>query len=169
MESRSRKIAMIGMYVAVAMICSYIETLIPISFGVPGIKLGLANLVVLLVLYTMGAKEALLVSALRIVLVGFLFGNLFSIMYSLAGGLLSFLVMWGLKRTEKLKCVSVSVAGGISHNIGQLLLAAWIVGNKSVFYYVPVLLVAGLLTGLVIGILSQEIIFRVWNVLGRGE
>ncbi|MCM1105803.1 MAG: Gx transporter family protein [Blautia sp.] len=161
MASRSKRIAKIGMYIAVAMICSYIETLVPVSFGIPGIKLGLANLVVLLTLYTMGAKEALLVSVLRIVLTGFLFGNMFSILYSLAGGLLSFLVMWLLKRGGKLSCVSVSVAGGISHNIGQLLVAALIVENYHIFYYAPALLIAGLLTGLVTGILSQEIIARV--------
>ncbi|MCM1282374.1 MAG: Gx transporter family protein [Muribaculaceae bacterium] len=161
MASRSKQIAKIGMCIAVAMICSYIETLVPLSFGIPGIKLGLANLVVLLTLYTMGTREALLVSVLRIVLTGFLFGNLFSILYSLAGGLLSFLVMWLLKRCGKLGCVSVSVAGGISHNIGQLFVAVLIVENYHIFYYAPVLLTAGLLTGLVIGILSQEIITRV--------
>lgn len=159
MGSRSRRTAMIGMYTAVAMICSYIESLIPFSFGIPGIKLGLANLAVLLVLCTMGAGQALLVSILRIVLVGFLFGNAFSIIYSLAGGLLSFLVMWLLSRTKKLSPVSVSAAGGISHNIGQILVAAAIV-DYHILYYIPVLLVAGLITGLLIGILAQEILAR---------
>lgn len=160
MGSRSRRIAMIGMYTAVAMICSYIESLIPFSFGIPGIRLGLANLAVLLVLCTMGAGQALLVSILRIVLVGFLFGNAFSIIYSLAGGLLSFLVMWLLSRTKKLSPVSVSAAGGISHNIGQILVAAAIVENYHILYYIPVLLAAGLITGLLIGILAQEILAR---------
>ena len=107
-----RWVAQMGLYVAVALICSYIETLIPIQFGVPGIKLGLANLVVLLVLYTMNGRDALLVSVLRILLAGFMFGNPFSILYSLSGGFLSFLVMWLLKRSGKLHCISVSVAGG---------------------------------------------------------
>lgn len=155
-----RWVAQMGLYVAVALICSYIETLIPIQFGVPGIKLGLANLVVLLVLYTMNAKDAFLVSVLRILLAGFMFGNPFSILYSLSGGFLSFLVMWLLKRSGKLHCISVSVAGGISHNVGQLLLASVVVENYHIFYYIPVLILAGLLTGLVIGIVSQEIILR---------
>lgn len=159
----SRWVAKLGLYIAVALICSYIETLIPFQFGVPGIKLGLANLVVLLVLYTMNARAALLVSVLRILLAGFLFGNPFSILYSLSGGLLSFLVMWLLKRSGRLGCISVSVAGGICHNIGQLLLAAVIVENYHIFYYIPVLLLAGLLTGLLVGIVSQEIIFRLEN------
>lgn len=156
----SKKAAMLGMFTAVAMICSYIEAMIPVNFGIPGIKLGLANLVVLLVLYMMGTKDALIVSVLRIILTGFLFGNLFGILYSLAGGLLSFLVMWILKRTGKLRIISVSVAGGISHNTGQLLVAALVVENYKIMYYIPVLLIAGFLTGLLIGILSQEIVLR---------
>lgn len=154
------RVARIGMFVAVALICSYVETLLPIHFGVPGIKLGLANLAVLLVFYTMGTADALLVSVLRIVLVGFLFGNLFSILYSLAGGLLSFLVMWMLKRSGQFRCVSVSVAGGISHNIGQLILAAAIVENYNVLFYAPALFFSGLLTGFLIGLLAQEVMIR---------
>lgn len=161
--SLARWAATIGMYTAVALICSYIETLIPIHFGVPGIKLGLANFVVLLVLYTMRTKDALLVSVLRILLAGFLFGNLFGILYSLSGGILSFLVMWLLKKSNLLQCISVSVAGGISHNIGQFLLAAAIVENYNILFYVPVLLIAGLVTGFLIGIVAQEIILRLEN------
>lgn len=154
------KTAYIGLFLAVALICSYIETLIPFSFGIPGVKLGLTNMVIVLMLYTVGTKESFLVSVLRIVLVGFLFGNLFSILYSLAGGLLSFVVMALLKRMDRLGCVSVSVAGGISHNVGQILVAAVIVHNFNIMFYIPVLLLAGLLTGLVIGILAQELIVR---------
>lgn len=159
-RNRIHKTAYIGLYLAVALICSYIETLIPFSFGIPGVKLGLTNIVIVLMLYTVGTKESLLVSVLRVILVGFLFGNLFSILYSLAGGLLSFVVMALLKRTDRLGCVSVSVAGGISHNIGQILVAAVIVNNFNIMFYIPVLLIAGLLTGLVIGILAQELIVR---------
>ena len=160
MGSRSRKTAVIGMYIAVAMICSYIESLIPFYFGIPGVKLGLANLAVLLAMYTLGAGPAFVVSVSRIVLTGFLFGNAFSILYSLAGGLLSFVVMWLLLRTKKLGAVSVSAAGGISHNIGQILVAAAIVENYRILYYIPVLLAAGLITGLLIGILAQELLAR---------
>lgn len=161
-----RTVSMLGMFTAAAMICSYIESLIPINFGIPGIKLGLANLVVLLVLYTMGTKEAVTVSILRIILTGFLFGNMFAILYSLAGGLLSFLVMWLLKRIG-LHMVFVSVAGGISHNIGQLFVAALVVDNYNILFYIPVLLIAGILTGLLIGILSQEVVLRLKGIIGR--
>ena len=159
----TQKIALRGLLVAVAMVLSWVEAQIPAFFAVPGIKLGLANLVVLLVLYTMNGRDALLVSVLRILLAGFMFGNPFSILYSLSGGFLSFLVMWLLKRSGKLHCISVSVAGGISHNVGQLLLASVVVENYHIFYYIPVLILAGLLTGLVIGIVSQEIILRLEN------
>ena len=98
---------------------------------------------------------------MRIVLSGMMFGNAFSIAYSLAGGLISFIVMLLLKKTGKFKCVSVSIAGGIFHNIGQLLVAAAIVQNLSVFYYIPVLFISGTITGLVIGVISQELILRV--------
>lgn len=95
-----KKTAYLGVYLALALICSYVESLIPFYFGIPGVKLGLTNIVVVLMLYCVGTKEALAVSALRIVLSGFLFGNMFSILYSLAGGLLSFLVMYLLKKTK---------------------------------------------------------------------
>jgi heptaprenyl diphosphate synthase component I len=150
-----------GVFLALALICSYVESLIPISFGIPGVKLGLTNIVVVLMLYCIGAKEALAVSVCRIVLAGFLFGNLFSILYSLAGGLLSFLIMWAVKRTGKLGILPVSVCGGIFHNIGQLAVAALVVENYNVFYYLPVLLLAGAATGLAIGVVAQELIIRI--------
>lgn len=150
-----------GVFLALALICSYVESLIPISFGIPGVKLGLTNIVVVLMLCCIGAKEALAVSVCRIVLAGFLFGNLFAILYSLAGGLLSFLIMWAVKRTGKLGILPVSVCGGIFHNIGQLAVAALVVENYNVFYYLPVLLLAGAATGLAIGVVAQELIIRI--------
>lgn len=156
-----RKTAYMGLFLALALICSYIETLIPIPIGIPGVKLGLTNIIVVLMLYSIGAKEAFGISVLRILLSGFLFGNAFSILYSLAGGILSFVVMLLLKKTNKLGSVSVSTAGGIFHNVGQLGMAVLIVGNTAVLYYFPILLAAGALTGFLIGILAQEIILRI--------
>lgn len=155
-----RKTAYMGMFLAIALICSYVESLIPFYFGIPGVKLGLTNIVVVLMLYSVDAKEAFLISVLRILLAGFLFGNPFSILYSLGGGMLSFLAMMLLKYTDKFKAVSVSVTGGIFHNIGQLLVASVVVENYNLFYYAPVLLVAGFVTGFLIGILAQEMILR---------
>lgn len=150
-----------GVFLALALICSYVESLIPVSFGIPGVKLGLTNIVVVLMLYCIGTKEAFAVSVCRIVLAGFLFGNLFSILYSLAGGCLSFFVMWAVRRTGKFGILPVSVCGGIFHNIGQLAIAALVVENYNVFYYLPVLLLAGAATGLAIGIVAQELIIRI--------
>lgn len=157
---RSKKIAFLGVFIALALICSYVESLIPFYFGIPGVKLGLTNIVVVIMFYTIGEKEAFAVSMLRIVLAGFLFGNLFSILYSLAGGLLSFLVMYLIKKFGLLGVVPVSVCGGIFHNIGQIVVAAFVVENYNIFYYIPVLLIAGTITGFLIGIVGQEIILR---------
>ncbi|MGN0482143.1 MAG: Gx transporter family protein [Lachnospiraceae bacterium] len=156
----TKEIAFFGVFLAFALILSYIESLIPFYFGIPGAKLGLPNLIIVMMLYCVGAKEALTLSVLRIVLSGFLFGNLFSILYSLAGGLLSFLLMVLVKKTDQFGVIAVSVVGGISHNIGQILVASLIVKTFQVLYYGPMLLIAGILTGFLIGILAQELIVR---------
>ena len=158
-----KNVAFWAMFLALALILSYVESLIPFFFGVPGMKLGLPNLVIVMILYCMGTKEAYLVSIVRVLLSGFLFGNLFSIVYSLAGAMLSLTIMMLLKRTNKLKVITVSAIGGICHNIGQLIVAALVVESYNIFYYTPVLLIAGLITGIIIGVISQEMILR----LGR--
>ena len=155
-----KNVAYLGLFLALALIVSYIETLIPVFFGVPGIKLGLANLVILTVLYLMGPKQAYALSIARVLLAGFLFGNMFSIVYSLAGAMLSLTVMLLLMRAAKLRPVTVSAIGGISHNIAQLIVAALIVETYNIFYYLPVLLISGLVTGIIIGIIAQELILR---------
>lgn len=154
------KTAYFGVFTSLALILSYVETLIPISFGIPGIKLGLANLVIVIVLYTYGGKEALLLSVTKILLSGFLFGNLSMILYSLAGGVLSLVIMALLRRNGGFSIQGVSIAGGVFHNVGQLLLAMIIVETYQVGYYFPVLLVSGLVTGLLIGIVSSEVLKR---------
>lgn len=155
---RTKRVAYSAMLTALAMIFSYIETLIPFSFGVPGIKIGLANLVVLLGLYFLKPLQTMAVSVLRIVLTSFLFGNMASLFYSLAGGLLSFLVMLLLiKKCKGFSTVGISIAGGVSHNIGQLAVAAYVLQSTSVLYYLPVLMIAGLLSGMLIGIAGGRV------------
>ncbi len=164
MKKRSlsaRTIALLAMMIALALVFSYVESLIPINFGIPGVKLGLANLVIVTALYLMGGGQALLISVVRIILAGILFGNMFSILYSLAGGLLSLAVMVLIKRTGKVSVVTVSVFGGISHNIGQLLVAMAVVENLKLAFYLPVLLLSGFLTGLVIGIVCRLVLPRI--------
>lgn len=154
------KVAYFGVFTALGLIFSYVESLIPIQLGIPGVKLGLANLVIVIAIYKMGLKESLLLSVTRIVLSGFIFANLFSIIYSLAGGLLSLAVMWNLKKRDGFSVVGVSIAGGVSHNIGQLFIAMVVVESFSVSYYIPVLLVAGVITGFVIGLVAGEMLKR---------
>ena len=156
--------AYFGVLTALALIFSYIETLIPIQFGVPGIKLGLANLIIVIVLYKTDWREALLLSVVRIIIAGFIFGNLFSIVYSLAGGVLSLTVMVLLKRTDRFSVAGISMAGGVCHNIGQLIVAMIVVETYQVGYYLPVLLIAGLITGAVIGAVAGEVLKRIRNL-----
>lgn len=149
---------------ALALIFSYVETLIPVNLGIPGVKLGLANLIIVVALYKMRLSEAYLLSVVRVLLAGFIFGNYFSIIYSLAGGLLSLTVMAFLKKWGGFSLQGISIAGGVFHNIGQLIVAAVVVETFSVTYYFPVLLVAGLLTGLVIGIVAEMMLKRLVNI-----
>ncbi len=157
---KTKRTAYLGVFLSLALVCSYVESLIPFHFGIPGVKLGLTNIVIILTLYYMGVKEAFTVSILRILLAGFMFGNMFSILYSLAGGCLSFSCMALLKKTRKFKIISISAAGGITHNLGQIIVAAAVVENRNLFYYFPVMLPAGAATGIFIGITAQEILLH---------
>lgn len=161
MKRKGARLASFGVFVALALIFSYIETLIPFQIGIPGVKLGLANIVIVIALYRMPAGEVVTLSIVRVLLAGILFGNLMSILYSLAGGLLSLAVMWGLKHVKAVSILGVSIAGGVFHNIGQLLAAAVVVETYGVFSYVPVLLISGLITGIVIGLASSEMLRRI--------
>ena len=126
--------------------------------------MGFANIMIVIMLYKSSAKEALLLSIVRIMLSGFLFGNLSSIIYSIAGGVLSLGIMTLLKKQGGFSVIGVSVAGGVSHNVGQLIVAMLVVETYQVGYYFPVLLVAGVLTGLGIGVVSQEVLKRIRNI-----
>lgn len=154
------KTAHLGFFAAISIIFGYVETLVPVFAGIPGIKLGLANLSVLIILKKYGFKEAALVSVVRILVIGFLFGNLFSILYSLSGAALSLTVMTLLLKKTELTTVGISVFGGITHNIGQLIIASLVVENTAVFYYTPPLLISGVVTGFLIGALTQEVLKR---------
>lgn len=160
MRKKGAGLAAFGVFAALALIFSYIETCIPFQIGIPGVKLGLANLVIVIALYRMPVREAYMLSVVRVVLAGFLFGNLMSILYSLAGGLLSLTVMWGAKHFRGISIIGVSLLGGVFHNIGQLFMAMLTVETYGVFSYMPVLLVSGLLTGIIIGVTAKEMLKR---------
>lgn len=154
----SRKVTYAAILVALAMTFSYIEVLIPINVGLPGMKLGLANLVVLIGFYILKPQEVFFISLVRILLMGCLFGNGLSLMYSLSGGILSYLIMLLLKNIKGFSIVGISIAGGVSHNIGQILAAILIIQNNKIIYYLPPLMIAGIITGVLIGFLAKRIL-----------
>ena len=151
------KVAYLGMATAISLILSYIEGLIPIAPMVPGIKLGLTNIVVLMLLITLGWKSALVVSFMRVLIAGFLFGNLSMIMYSLTGAVISLFGMYFFLQTKKFSVISISIFGGILHNAGQLLLAIIVLKSKALLFYAPVLFMSGLLTGALIGFIVKQL------------
>lgn len=153
----AKKIAYSSILVALALILSYIEVLIPINFGIPGVKLGLANLVIVIGLYFLNTSQVFIILITRILLVSFLFGNMSAMLYSLAGGIVSFTVMFLIKKIKGFSIVGVSIAGGVAHNIGQLIVASLVVENMKLIYYLPVLMIAGTLTGMLIGIIAQQV------------
>ena len=163
-ERVAKRVSMYGILVALAFIASYIEVLIPFNFHVPGMKLGLANIVVLSALYMGGAEAGITVSLIRIILVGLTFGNPYSAIYGLSGGILSFITMFLLKQTDFFGVLGVSMAGGVMHNLGQLLCAMVLLILPAVFSYLSYLMFIGIITGSLIGIVVEEILKRVKKV-----
>ena len=154
-DSSARFAARIGLMASLALIFSYVEAIIPYSPGVPGIKLGIANIVTVIALYKYGKKDAVCVSVIRIVIAGFLFNGM---LYSLAGAAVSLAGMIGLKKTGLFSVVGVSMAAGVLHNLGQLLVAAALIEDLRIFFYFPVLLFSGIAAGILVGIASAMIL-----------
>ena len=161
--------ARLGLLLALALILGYVETLIPLPFGVPGMKLGLPNLAVLLTLCLFGSREALSVNAARVCLSAFLFGSLSSLFYSLAGALLSFLVMAAVKKNPRFSVTGMSCAGGIAHNAAQLMVAALVTETAQILYYIPPLLFCGCLTGFCIGLVCRGVLASLGGGKGGWE
>lgn len=159
-----KNVAILGLCVALAMIMSYIESLFPLNFAVPGIKMGLANIVIIFLLYRMGFGAACVVSLIRVFLVSLLFGNVMMMAYSIAGAVLSLGLMFLLKNSGKFSVVGVSIAGGVAHNAGQIIMAIILLGAKQIAYYLPVLAVTGTVTGVLIGIAASIVIKRVKRI-----
>lgn len=156
--NRTKKITIAALMAAMALIFSYVEVLIPFTIGIPGIKLGIANIVVIIALYYLNAKYALTINIVRVLIAGLLFNGLFGALYSLAGALVSFTVMVLLKKTNIFSVVGISMAGGVAHNLGQILVAAVLVANIKIFIYFPVLIISGVITGAIIGVLAGLIL-----------
>lgn len=160
-HSRTGRIAVSAMFAALALIFSYIEAILPLSTVIPGVKLGIANLVVILALYNMNFRYAMGINVIRILVAGLLFNGLFGALYSLAGGVVSLTVMWLLKKTGLFSMAGVSMAGGVAHNMGQLLVASALVSNLKMFVYLPVLMFSGIAAGILIGIIASVVNERV--------
>lgn len=162
MSIKPKFIAFAGVSIALAMVLAYIEVIIPPLFpAIPGIKMGLPNIVIVFLLYRRGPAFAAIVSLLRILLVSMLFGNAMALMYSLAGGILSLLVMILLRKLNFLSAVGVSVAGGVTHNVGQILMAMLLLNTSELGYYLVILTVTGTLSGILIGLCGAALIKRV--------
>ena len=170
--SPARRIALTGLLAALALIFSYVEVLFPLNAGIPGIKLGLANLVPLVIMYRMDARYAFAANLIRVLLAGLLFSGLFAALYSLAGSCVSFLIMYLLKKTDRFSIIGVSMAGGVFHNIGvsmaggvfhnlgQLTVAIILVSGPQLIHYMPVLILSGMAAGIIVGIGAHILVQR---------
>ena len=157
---KTKKVAFLGMCIALSMILSFVESQIPPLMAVPGVKVGLPNIVMVFMLYKIGAKDTAIVSILRVILVGILFGTPLSMIYSLVGAALSLIGMILLKKTNLFAPITVSVAGGILHNIGQIATACLVMETAQIAYYLPVLLISGTIAGILIGLTAAMILKR---------
>ena len=154
----TKRLATDAMFLTLALVVSYIEVLIPVPVGIPGVKLGLANGVIMVLLFFTTWTRTL---EIRVVLAGFLFGNPMTIAYSLAGGILSLVIMGLLKKIEGFSPIGISVGGGVAHNIGQLSVAVFLMENTKIYYYAPVLLITGTIAGIIIGVLSGVLVKKI--------
>ena len=157
---KTKRLVLLAMLTAVAMILSYVESLLP-SVGIPGVKMGLANIAVIFALFRFGWKEAAALSLVRVVLVSLLFGSVGAMLYSLAGAVLSLAVMALLRRIDRFSTMGVSVAGGVAHNAGQILMAMLILRTKQLLGYLPVLAVSGIAGGVLTGLAAALLIRRI--------
>ena len=161
MRNNTKKLTALALTISFALILSFIESRIPAFVAIPGIKVGLANIAVIFTLYKFGIKEAITVSALRVVLVATLFGSPVSFIYSLSGAILSLTSMLLLKRLTPLSTVTVSVTGGIMHNVGQIATASFMLETNVVIYYLPFLILSGVIAGIAVGAVSGLLIKKV--------
>ena len=157
----AHRVALTGLLAALALIFSYVEALVPFHAGVPGIKLGLANLVPLIILYRLDARYAFAANLIRVVLAGLLFSGMFAALYSLSGSVVSFLAMYLLRRTGLFSVIGVSMAGGVFHNLGQLVVAMIAVSGLQLISYMPVLIVSGMAAGIIVGIGAVVLLDRI--------
>ena len=166
MRNETRRIALLGVLTSVALVLSYLEVMLPpISTAVPGIKMGLPNLIIIFVLYKFGLKEAVTVSLIRVFIVALLFGNVMTLAYSVAGAVLSLGLMTLFKKINLFSQIGVSIIGGISHNLGQILVAIFLFDTIQIGYYMIVLSITGTIAGVVIGIISSILVKKLEKIV----
>ncbi len=159
---KKSRVAFLGLFTAFAMILSFVESQIPTFVAIPGIKLGLPNIAIIIILYRFGWKEASIVSLLRVILTSLLFGTVLSMLYSIAGAVLSLVAMILLKKF--LSTVTISVIGGVCHNIGQILVAILVTETSQLLYYLPVLIISGVIAGIVVGIIAAMSVKKIEKI-----
>ena len=161
MRNNTKKLTLLAMMITFAIVLSYIESKIPAFVAIPGVKIGLANIVVIFVLYKLGIKEAIVISGVRVFIISMLFGNPVSMIYSISGAILSLAVMFILKKLTPLKEVAVSVVGGVMHNVGQIAVASVILDTNVVVYYLPFLILSGTIAGIAVGVAAAVLVKRI--------
>ena len=166
--SRTKTIALLGVFAAFAVMLSFLERLLPAPVPLPGIKLGLANIIIIVSLYRFGAREALTVQVLRILMFAVLFGGIGSAMYSFAGGLLSLGVMVLFKKLGVFSVAGVGIVGGVFHNIGQIIIASLVVQSASLMMFIPALIISGQVAGLVTGLVAYYVLIRLDKIYSGG-
>ena len=154
----AKRVALSALFASLALIFSYVEAILPAAPGIPGIKLGIANLVVIIAMYRLDLRYALVINLIRILLAGFMFNGLYGAVYSLCGCLVSYVVMCILYKSGLFSVIGVSMGGGAAHNIGQLCIAAVLVSSPQIFYYLPVLILSGTVSGILIGWLGRVLL-----------
>ncbi len=165
MSNKTKRIAFLGIMTSVALVLSYLEAMLPpIYAAVPGIKAGLPNIVIILLLYRLSWKEAAVISLLRVFIVALLFGNAMTLAYSLAGAILSLAVMASFKRLDLFSAVGVSILGGVAHNLGQILVAIVLLSSTLIGYYMIILTITGTLAGVFVGLVGSLLVKRLQNI-----
>lgn len=155
---KTKQITQLGLFLSISLVLGYLESMVPVMVAVPGVKLGIANIVTMLVLYRMGSKQAFFIMLLRVVIAGFLYSGVAGILYGLVGGVCCIAVMTCLRRIPIFSILGVSMAGAIFHNVGQIMAAVFVMENTGVIYYLPVLCISGVVSGLAVGFLSHFLI-----------
>lgn len=164
MNKKIRYITTIAVMITLAMVFSYVDSIVSLPFGIPGIKLGIANIAIIYALYKLGIKEAIIISGLRLILSSILFGTILTFVYSLAGAILSLTLMIILKKFSNLAIITVSIVGAVMHNIAQITMAIILMDTSEIIYYLPVLIITGTVSGIGVGILASVVLNYTKNI-----